>query len=231
VKSLALLLALTALGGAKPTVYAAASLTDVLPRIQPAARYQFAGSDQLAYQIQQGAPADLFLAASPKYPDQLYAQGLVEKPVVFATNRVVLIVPRANPARIMSVYDLRRDGIKLVIGAKGVPIGDYTRKLLANLGLSSVLSNVVSEEDDVKLVVAKVALGEADAGFVYRTDVKPVGTKVLRIGIPAAGQPTVAYEAAIVKAGSHKAEARALLRRLLAPAGRERLRDAGFGLP
>jgi len=231
VKALALLLGLVALGGAKPSVYAAASLTEVLPRIQPAARYQFAGSDQLAYQIQQGASADLFLAASPKYPDQLYAQGLVERPVVFATNTVVLIVPRANPARIRSVYDLQRKGIKLVIGAKGVPIGDYTRKLLANLDLTSVLENVVSEEDDVKLVVAKVALGEADAGFVYRTDVKPVGTKVYRIALPAKAQPTVAYEGAIVKAGSHKTEARALLRRLLSPTGRTRLRDAGFGLP
>src|SRR5206468_5259518 len=133
------------------------------------------------------------------------------------------IVPRANPAGIHSVYDLRRNGIKLVIGAKGVPIGDYTMKLLANLGLTDVLKNVVSQEDDVKLVVAKVAYGEADAGFVYRTDVKPVGTKVYRIALPAGGQPTVAYEAAIVKAVTHKTEARALLRRLVSPAGRTRL--------
>lgn len=231
-KSLALLLTLAALGGGSaPTVYAAASLTDVLPRIQLAARYEFAGSDQLAFQIQQGAPADLFVAASPKYPDALYASGLVEKPVVVATNTVVLIVPRANPARIRSVVDLQRDGIKLVIGAKGVPIGDYTRKLLANLGLTRVLDNVVSEEDDVKLVVAKVALGEADAGFVYKTDVKPVGTKVLRIGLPARGEPTVKYEAAVVKASKRKPAAYALLRRLLAPAGRATLRSAGFGPP
>ena len=106
---------------------------------------------------------------------------------MFATNTVVLIVPRANPARIHSVYDLQRDGIKLVVGAAGVPIGDYTRKLLANLDLSSVLKNVVSYEDDVKLVVAKVALGEADAGFVYRTDVRPVGNKVFRIAVPGEG--------------------------------------------
>src|SRR5919112_962534 len=104
-----------------------------------------------------------FRGASPKYPQDLYARHRCSKPVTFATNTVVLVVPRANPARIRSVYDLRRDGIKLVVGAKGVPIGDYTRRLLANLRLTSVLSNVVSEEDDVKLVVAKVALGEADA--------------------------------------------------------------------
>src|SRR5204862_5243465 len=87
-------------------VFAAASLTEVLPRLDHAERYQFAGSDQLAFQIRQGAPADLFLAASPKYPQDLYADGLCSKPVVFATNTVVLVVPRANPARIHSVYDL-----------------------------------------------------------------------------------------------------------------------------
>jgi molybdate transport system substrate-binding protein len=129
------------------------------------------------------------------------------------------------------VYDLRRSGIKLVIGAKGVPIGDYTRKLLANLGLSDVLKNVVSEEDDVKLVVAKVAFGEADAGFVYRTDVKPVGNKVFRIGVPAAGQPTVQYELCIPTTTKHRAFASAFVREVLSKRGRATLRAAGFGLP
>jgi len=212
-------------------IFAAASLTGVFPQIDHAPRYQFAGSDQLAFQITQGAPADVFAAASPKYPEQLYAQRLCSKPAVFATNTVVLIVPRANPAGIRSVYDLRRSGIKLVIGAKGVPIGDYTRKLLANLGLSDVLQNVVSEEDDVKLVVAKVAYGEADAGFVYRTDVKPVGAKVFRIGVPAAGQPTVQYEMCIPTTAKHPALAAAFMREVLSKRGRTTLRDAGFGLP
>src|SRR5919202_76925 len=159
------------------------------------------------------------------------AHGLRSKPVVFATNTVVLIVPRGNPARIRSVNDLTRDGIKLVIGAKGVPIGDYTRKLLANLGLSSVLKNVVSEEDDVKLVVTKVALGDADAGFVYRTDVKPVGNKVFRIAIPAAGEPTVQYELCIPTTSKHRAFAQAFVREVLSTRGRATLRAAGFGLP
>ena len=188
-------------------IFAAASLTGVFPQIDRAPKYQFAGSDQL------------------------YAQGLCSKPTAFATNTVVLIVPRANPARIHSVYDLQRDGIKLVIGAKGVPIGDYTRKLLANLGLSNVLNNVVSEEDDVKLVVAKVALGEADAGFVYRTDVKPVGNRVFRIGLPAAGQPTVAYELCIPTTSRHPKLAAAFVREVLSRNGRAKLRAAGFGLP
>jgi molybdate transport system substrate-binding protein len=212
-------------------IFAAASLTGAFPMIDRAPRYQFASSDQLAFQITQGARADVFAAASPKYPEQLHAQGLCSKPAVFATNTVVLIVPRANPARITSVNDLRRDGIKLVIGATGVPIGDYTRKLLANLGLSSVLKNVVSEENDVKLVVTKVALGEADAGFVYLTDVKPVGNKVFRIRIPAAGQPTVQYELCIPTATTHRALATAFVREVLSKRGRATLRAAGFGLP
>jgi molybdate transport system substrate-binding protein len=212
-------------------VFAAASLTEVLPRIDRTARYQFAGSDQLAFQIGQGAPADIFLAASPKHPADLFARGLCSKPVVFATNTVVLIVPRANPARIRSVDDLKRSGLRLVIGAKGVPIGDYTRKLLANLGLTSVLANVVSEETDVKLVVAKVALGEADAGFVYRTDVKTVGNKVLRIALPAAAQPTVRYELCIPTATKHPRRARAFVRRVLSKDTRAKLRAGGFGLP
>jgi molybdate transport system substrate-binding protein len=212
-------------------IFAAASLTGVFPLVDKAPKYQFAGSDQLAFQIMQGARADVFAAASPKYPDQLYAQGLCSKPAAFATNTVVLIVPRANPARIRSVYDLTRDGIKLVIGSKGVPIGDYTRKLLANLGLSGALKNVVSEEDDVKLVVAKVALGEADAGFVYQTDVKPVGNRVFRIAVPAAGQPTVQYELCIPTTSQHPALAAAFVREVLSKRGRTTLRAAGFGLP
>lgn len=212
-------------------IFAAASLAGAFPLIDRAPRYQFAGSDQLAFQITQGAPADVFAAASPKYPEQLFGQGLCSKPAVFATNTVVLIVPRANPARIHSVYDLQRDGIKLVIGAPGVPIGDYTRKLLANLKLQSVLKNVVSNEDDVKLVVAKVALGEADAGFVYRTDVKPVGNKVFRIGLPAAAQPTVQYELCIAHGTKHPRLASAFVREVLSPRGRAVLRTAGFGVP
>ena len=212
-------------------IFAAASLTGVFPLLDKAPKFQFAGSDQLAFQITQGARADVFAAASPKYPEQLYAQGLCSKPAAFATNTVVLIVPRANPARILSVYDLNRDGIKLVIGAKGVPIGDYTRKLLVNLGLSGALKNVVSEEDDVKLVVAKVALGEADAGFVYRTDIKPVGNRVFRIAVPAAGQPTVQYELCIPTTSQHPGLAAAFVREVLSKRGRTTLRAAGFGLP
>ncbi|MEP6976621.1 MAG: molybdate ABC transporter substrate-binding protein [Thermoleophilia bacterium] len=213
------------------TVFAAASLTAVFPRIAPAARYSFAGSDQLALQLQQGAPADVYAAASPKYPELLYHQGLVRKPVVFATNRLVLIVPRNNPARIGSVYDLRRSGIKLVIGDKGVPIGAYTRQILDTIGISAdVLKNVVSEETDVKGIVGKVALGEADVGFVYATDARPVASRVKVVPLPAWAQPPIRYEIAVVKGGREPA-ARGFVARVTGKAGRAVMSKAGFGLP
>jgi len=213
------------------TVFAAASLTGAFPQISAAPRYSFAGSDQLALQLQQGAQADVYAAASPKYPELLYHQGLLRKPLVFATNRLVLIVPRRNPARIGSVYDLRRSGIKLVIGDKGVPIGAYTRQILDALGITAdVLKNVVSEETDVKGIVAKVALGEADVGFVYATDARPVAARVKTVPLPAWAQPPIRYEIAVVK-GGREAAARAFVTRVIGKVGRTALRKAGFGLP
>jgi len=213
------------------TVFAAASLTGAFPQISAAPRYSFAGSDQLALQLQQGAQADVYAAASPKYPELLYHQGLLRKPLVFATNRLVLIVPRRNPARIGSVYDLRRSGIKLVIGDKGVPIGAYTRQILDALGITAdVLKNVVSEETDVKGIVAKVALGEADVGFVYATDARPIAARVKTVPLPAWAQPPIRYEIAVVK-GGREAAARAFVTRVIGKVGRTALRKAGFGLP
>jgi molybdate transport system substrate-binding protein len=212
------------------TVFAAASLTNVLPRIDAHAKYGFAGSDQLAFQIQQGAPADVFAAASPKYPELLYKQGLVEKPVAFATNTLVLIVPTSNPARIRTVDDLAKPGVKLVVGDPSVPVGAYTRTVLKNLGISdAVLKNVVSEETDVRGVLTKVALGEADAGFVYVTDARTVRGKVAVIAIRAAAQPQVVYEAAVVKSSKYKRADYAFLTRLIRPAAQRVLRSYGFG--
>jgi molybdate transport system substrate-binding protein len=223
--------AAASVGASQITVFAAASLTQVFPKIDSSLRYSFAGSDLLAFQIQQGAPADVYAAASPKYPDQLYAQGLVTKPVVFATNRLILLLPASNPAGISSVFDLKKPGIKLVIGQKGVPIGDYTRTILKNLGLSGVLSNVVSQETDVKNIVGKVVLGQADAGFVYLTDAKPVAGKVKVVRLPGWAQPKVRYEIAVVKASSNQAAAQAFVKRVVAKKGRAALAAAGFGLP
>jgi molybdate transport system substrate-binding protein len=230
----ALLAAASAATASNPpqlTVLAASSLTDAFPALDHGERYSFGGSDQLAFQIRQGAPADVFAAASPKYPEQLYATKLVYKPVVFATNRLVVIVPRANPGRIRTVGDLKRHGVRVVLGAAGVPIGDYTRKVLAKLGLIAVLRNVVSNEPDVRSIVTKVALGEADAGFVYVTDVRAAASKLRTVGIPHRGQPTVKYEIAVLRSTKHLAAARAFVRRVLGPDGRRVLRRAGFGLP
>ncbi len=214
------------------TVLAAASLTDVFPRIDKPPRYNFAGSDQLALQIRQGAPADVYAAASPKYTQLLYRDGLVLKPVVFATNKLIVLVPRSNPAGIRTVYDLRRSGVKIVIGDRTVPIGSYTRQILDALGITSdVMKNVVSEETDVKGIVAKVALGEADAGFVYRTDAKPVASRTRAVTLPAWAQPPIRYELAVVKASSHRAAARAFIKKVTSKRGQTLLALAGFDLP
>lgn len=213
------------------TVFAAASLTQVLRAVDPEARFNFAGSDQLAFQITQGAPADVFASASPRYADELHDAGLVDEPRVFATNRVVVIVPRSDPAGIRRVADLARPGVKLVVGEPEVPIGAYTRTALTALGLERALDNVVSEERDVKAVVAKVALGEADAGLAYVTDIRAVRNRVRAIAIPASAQPEVRYVVALVRGGPRAAAGRAFVTALLGKPGRAALRDAGFGLP
>jgi molybdate transport system substrate-binding protein len=210
------------------TIFAAASLTNVFPQIDAKHHYSFAGSNALAAQIKQGAPADVFASANTSIPQQLYDAGLVEKPVVFTRNALILIVPKSNPARIRSVYDLRRDGVKLVVAAPGVPVGDYTRTVLHNLGLDDALGNVVSNETDVREVLAKVALGEADAGFVYTTDARTVRGKVATLGIRWSAQPIVQYAVAVVKTSTHKAAARAFVAKLLRPWAQSKLRAAGF---
>lgn len=209
-------------------VFAAASLTNVLPQIDAKQHYSFGGSNLLAAQIQQGAPADVFASANTAIPQKLYDAGLVEKPVVFTRNALILIVPKSNPAHIHSAYDLTHDGVKLVVAAPGVPVGDYTRTVLHNLGLDAALSNVVSNENDVREVLAKVALGEADAGFVYTTDARTVRGKVATIGIRWSAQPIVEYAVAVVASGQHRAAARAFVAKLLQVAAQKKLQAAGF---
>lgn len=228
----ALVLPASVSGATTLNVFAAASLTEVFPKIDKSERYSFAGSDQLALQIRQGAPADLFASASPRYTELAYRDGYVQKPVVFATNRLIVLLPKSNPAGIKTVYDLRRPGLKIVIGDKAVPIGTYTRQILDALGITNdVMSNVVSQETDVKGIVSKVALGEADAGFVYRTDARPVAGRTRTIALPDWAQPPIRYEIAIVKSSEHAAAARAYLKKVTSTRGRKLLAAAGFGLP
>jgi molybdate transport system substrate-binding protein len=229
--------ALTAVpaGGARETVqlriFAAASLTEVFKQIDPKPAYSFAGSNTLAFQIRQGAPADVFASASPEFTQALYREGRVERPVTFASNKLVLAVPRSNPAGLTSVFDLRTKDVKLVIGNPRVPIGAYTRDVLRRLGMSSVLEKVVSQEPDVKGIVGKLALGQAEAGFVYQTDVAPVADRVRAIRLPAWAQPKVRYEVAVVKGSGNAAAARAWIK-LLTTGTRARrlLTAAGFGM-
>jgi molybdate transport system substrate-binding protein len=211
------------------TVFAAASLTDVFPQVDSTPKYSFAGSNALAAQIQLGAPADVFASANTTLPAQLYAKNLCSKPVVFTRNTLVIVVPRSNPAGIHSIYDLTKSGVKLDIAASGVPVGSYTLQILKNMNLSAaVLKNVVSQETDVREVLAKVALAEADAGFVYSTDAKTVPGQVTVLKVPAWAQPKVQYGICVVSSSQDKADAQAFVTKVMSKAGQTKLLAAGF---
>ena len=219
----------SARSSAQITVYAAASLTNVFPQIDRGPRYSFGGSNTLAAQIQQGAPADVFASANMTLPAQLSAKGLCSKPVVFTRNTLVIVVPKSNPAKLRTVYDLTRKGVKLVIAGPGVPVGSYTLQILRNMNLSAaVLANVVSRETDVREVLAKVALGEADAGFVYATDANVDAGKVKVLKVPAWAQPKVQYGMCIVSRSGDKADARAFVGKVMSKTGQAKLLKAGF---
>jgi molybdate transport system substrate-binding protein len=236
-------------GSSRPvtlTVLGAASLIKVFPDIgrrfqarRPGVtmRFSFAGTDSLVTQIEQGAPADLFAGASAKYGDELFSAGLVLEPKVMATNRLILVLPPSNPAGIASLKDLTRP-IKLVIGSESVPVGSYTRTVLKNLNTlygdgysAEVLGNVVSNEDDVQSVLAKVRLGEADAGFVYVTDAKAAGGAVISVQLPDQAQAVASYPIAVVKASRNPATAALFVAFVLGPEAQRVLEAAGFGPP
>lgn len=215
--------------GARPTVYAASSLRGALPDLLPAARYSFGGSDQLRTQIERGAPADVLIGASPKDPGILAAAGRCTTPVPLATNELVVVVPRDGDVR--SLAQLAQGGRRIAVGAPGVPIGAYTRKLLAKAGAGAVLSrNTVSSERDVASINAKVRLGSADAGFVYVTDAKADGDAVRVVRLPRAAQPVVRYAGCVVRRdGARTQAARAYLARLRSSAVQRQLVARGFG--
>ncbi len=211
------------------TVYAAASLTDVFPKIDSTEKYSFGGSNALAAQITLGAPADVFASANLTLPNQLFAKGLCSKPVVFTRNTLVIIVPKANPANIHSIYDLAKAGVKLVVAGSGVPVGSYTLQILKNMNLTaSVTKNIVSQETDVREVLAKVALGEADAGFVYSTDAKTVPGQVTVLKVPAWAQPKVQYGICVVSKSGNKADAQAFINKVMSKAGQAQMLAYGF---
>jgi molybdate transport system substrate-binding protein len=231
-------------GGGTLRVFAASSLKEAFPKLaaafsaaNPGAKveFSFAGSDELATQIQEGAQADVYAAASTKYPDTLAAAGEVDKPVPFTTNTLVLATPSGSTA-VTDLASLAQPGIKLVIGAAGVPVGDYTRKVLPALDASqgagwsaAVMKNVVSEEQNVKGIVAKLQSGDADAGFVYVTDAKAAAGALTQIPIPADASPTATYPIAVVSKSDAKELARRWIDFVLSAAGQTILKDAGFG--
>jgi molybdate transport system substrate-binding protein len=227
-------------GGARPqlVVSAASSMKEALTSCAPDfkagdVRLQFAGSDELAAQIRQGAPVDVFAAASTKLPDALAGEGKLETPVEFATNRLVLAVPSGSD-KVTSLADLEEPGVKLVIGAEGVPVGDYTRGVLEQLGAersAAILANVRSNEPDVKGVVGKLTQGAADAGFVYVSDVEATDGKLKAIDLPSDLDATATYAAGVVKGAREPEAAEAFVDDLLAGGCHDALIAAGFGEP
>jgi molybdate transport system substrate-binding protein len=238
---LALLLVLVGCGSSgddsKPTltVSAATSLKQAVTAYgedfgDASVRTSFAGSDELAAQIRQGVKPDVFASANTTLPDALYQEGLVDKPVVFAANKLVLAVP-ASGAKVTSLDDLEKPGTTIAMGSESVPVGSYTRKVLDKLPASeskAILANVRSNEPDVGGVVGKIAQGAVDAGFVYVTDVKGSGGKLKAIDLPAELQPQVAYGVAVVKGSKHPEQAKTFLDGLVSGDGRKQLDAAGF---
>ncbi|TMM02987.1 MAG: molybdate ABC transporter substrate-binding protein [Actinobacteria bacterium] len=194
------------------------------------ARFSFAGSDMLAAQIEQGVRPDVFASANTKLPAMLYGKGLVDKPVVFAANKLVLAVP-AGSSKVKSLADVEKPGTVLVVGTPTVPVGDYTNTVLARLTPAqhrAVLASVKDREPDVTAIVGKLSQGAADAGFLYITDVKATDGKLKAIDLPASLQPRVAYGVAVIKGAPHPSQAQQFVAGLVSGAGRGDLRADGF---
>ena len=225
-------------GSGRLTVSAASSLrtamTDYAARFDDArVRLSFAGSDELAAQIRQGARPDVFASANTKLPVALRDEGLVEEPVVFARNRLVIAVPD-DSGRVESIDDLAKPGVKLAVGSESVPIGEYTRELLGRLdpkARDAILANIRSNEPDVRGVVGKLAQGAVDAGFVYVTDIAAARGQIRAIELPADLRESVPYAVAIVRDAPNKEAAQAFVDGLIEGPGAQILRETGFEAP
>jgi molybdate transport system substrate-binding protein len=225
--------------GGKPqlVVSAASSMTEALTacsKSYPDAelKLQFAGSDELAAQIRQGVKPDVFAAANTRLPDELHSEGLLSKPVVFATNEFVLAVP--DDSDITGLDDLEATGVKIAIGSESVPIGEYTRESLAKLPPAqekAILANVRSNEPDVKGIVGKLTQGAADAGFVYVTDVSATDGALKAIELPAELEPNATYGAGVVEGAKEPKPAQAFVDGLVDGQCADALQAAGFGAP
>jgi molybdate transport system substrate-binding protein len=223
------------------TVFAAASLREAFEdlaktfeaRTKVKVRLSLAGSQELRTQIENGAKADVFASADQKHMDALVTGKLAEKPRMFARNTPVVIVPKGNAAKVTS-FDKLPNAKKIVIGVPEVPIGNYTIQILDKAGAdfkAKVLANVASRELNVRQVLAKVILGEADAGVVYKTDAMAGKDKVEIIEIPAKVNVVAEYPVAVLTKASEAAAAKAFVDLLLSGDGQKRLAAAGFVAP
>lgn len=229
------------------TVFAAASLKDAFAQeatrfhaANPSDTVQFntGGSNTLEAQLEQGAPGDVFASADTANMDKAQAAGLLTAAgaKTFARNRLVVIVPQANPAHITTLKDLAKPGVKIDVAAPAVPAGKYALQVLDKLGASpdygaayekAVKANFVSQEDNVTAVVTKVSLGEVDAGFVYVTDANTAKGKVTAIPIPDPFNVIAVYPIAALKGSAHSADAGRFVDFVLSADGQAIL--AGFG--
>ncbi|MFJ8694854.1 molybdate ABC transporter substrate-binding protein [Streptomyces roseolilacinus] len=239
----ALLLPLTACGGpgtpadgpGRLTVLAAASLTDVLEDAGAAYEeehpgtdvvFSFAGSQELASQVRQGVPADVLVTADTPTMDRL--GEAVGEPVVIARNRLAIVTAEGNPERITGLEDLSRPGLKVVLAASEVPVGRYSRQILDRAGAKV---RPVSQEPNVRAVLAKVRLGEADAGLVYATDAAAARGEVDTVAVPDARNAVASYPAAVLTSAHDPGAARRFVAWLGSPRARALLAAAGFETP
>ncbi len=228
------------------TIYGAASLKGSLEKVKSAYAAAVPGvtltistdaSSALAAKIEQGAPADVFLSADTKNPQALVDKGLTDGPaVVFAGNKLTIIVPSDNPAAITTPADLARAGVKVIAAGDEVPITKYATQLVDNLAgepgypadfAAAYAANVVSREDNVKAVVAKIELGEGDAGIVYVTDAA-ASTEVATVGVPDSANVLATYAGVVAKASKSTAAAQAFLAWFAGPDGQAILATFGF---
>ena len=230
------------------TIFTAASLTDAFQEMGATMEqanagtqviFNFAGSPTLRTQLAQGARADVFASADEPNMQGAQKEGTIaSEPRIFARNRLVAIVPAANPAQVTRLHDLAKSGVKLVLTNEEVPVGNYSRQALAKMSQDAtfglefatrVLANLVSEEANVKQVVAKVQLGEAHAGIVYASDVTPaVRGAVQVLAIPDPFNVIAHYPIAVVRGAPNAAGARAFIDYVLSPAGQALLTKHGF---
>lgn len=223
-------------GSGRLVVSAAASLqkafADYAHNAGIDAKQSFAGSDELAAQIRQGIRPDVYAAANTTLPDQLYEESLVRKPVVFATNALVVAVPEGS--QISSIDDLARPGSAIAIGDPEVPVGSYTREVLDRLPTDqakAILANVGSEEPEVSGIVGKLTQNAVDAGFLYVTDVTATDGALRAIALPPALEPEVAYGVAVVTGAENPDGAESFIDGLLHGGGAAALQQAGFKPP